>query len=201
MSKETNALITRRKAIQGAASLVGGTIAAAQLGILMSRPAIAAAENSAPLFFDQDQFSLVERIVDVMIPETDTPGAHAAGVHHFIDQMLAAWASPERQARYVQGLHDLDMRLRGAGGEKFVSSSSARQLELLSAVDQEAYADGARDTFFLEFKKLVLFGYYSSEAGATVELQYEPMTADYKACVPIEDIGRAWFWLGFSHGL
>jgi len=201
MNKETNALITRRKAIQGAASLVGGTIAAAQLGIFMSRPAIAAAENSAPLFFDQDQFLLVERIIDVMIPETDTPGAHAAGVHHFIDQMLAEWASPERQARYVQGLHDLDLHLRGAGGEKFVSSSPARQLELLSAVDKEAFADGARDTFFPELKKLVLFGYYSSEAGATVELQYEPMTADYKACVPIEDIGRAWFWLGFSHGL
>jgi len=201
MNKKTNALITRRKAIQGAASLVGGTVAAANLGLLMSRPARAAAENSAPRFFDQDQFSLVERIVDLMIPQTDTPGAHTAGVHHFIDQMLAEWASPERQVRFEQGLHDLDRRLRSAGGENFVSSSTARQLELLTAVDEEAFAERSGDNFFQEFKKLVLFGYYSSEAGATVELQYEPMTAEYKACVPIDDIGRAWFWLGFSHGL
>jgi len=24
---------------------------------------------------------------DVLLPETDTPGAHTAGVHHFIEQM------------------------------------------------------------------------------------------------------------------
>ncbi len=198
---EKRALMTRRKAIQGAASLVGGTFAAAQLGTFVSRAAVAAAENSVPLFFDQDQFPLVERIVDLMIPETDTPGALAASVHHFIDLMLAEWASPERQARYVQGLQDLDARTREAGAEDFVSFSPALQLELLRELDREAHTEGATDTFFREFKKLVLFGYYSSEAGSTVELQYEPMPGDYQACVPIEDIGRAWFWLGFSYGL
>jgi hypothetical protein len=75
------------------------------------------------------------------------------------------------------------------------------QLELLRTIDEEAFAADAPDTFFREFKRMVLFAYYSSEAGATVELQYEPLIPEYKACVPIEDIGRAWFWLGFSHGL
>lgn len=200
-SDEQRSLITRRRALRCAASLLGGTLAAAHLGTFMSRAAVAAAENSAPLYFDQDQFLLIEHIVDVMIPQTDTPGARAAGVHHFIDLMLAEWASPERQARYAQGLHDLGQRLQKAGGKNFVSLTPVRQLDVLRALDQQAYAEDATDTFYQEFKKLVLFGYYSSEAGATLELQYEPMTADYKACVPIDDIGRAWFWLGFSYGL
>ncbi len=55
--------------------------------------------------------------------------------------------------------------------------------------------------FFREFKQLALFGYYSSEPGATIELQYELLTPEYKACAPIEDIGRAWFWSNFRHGL
>lgn len=194
-------MLTRRKAIHAAASLVGGTLAAAQLGPFMSRAAAAATENAPPEFFDAEQFALLERVVDVMIPQTDTPGALAAGVHHFIDLMLAEWASEERQARYVQGLQQLESRFRAAGENDFVTASPARQLELLRTLDEEAFAANAGDSFYREFKKMVLFAYYSSEAGATVELQYEPIQADYKACVPIDDIGRAWFWLGFSHGL
>ena len=179
----------------GAASLVGGTIAATQLGALVSRAAVAATENTPPRFFDDPQFALIERIVDLMIPETDTPGAHAVGVHHFIDLMMQEWASAERQARFRSGITDFHTRL----GADFIDAAADEQLIRLGAVDEEAYA--ADDDFFREFKRLALFGFYSSEAGATVELQYEALTPQYKACVPIDDIGRGWFWAGFRHGL
>ena len=195
-------LITRRTALQGAASLLGSTLAATELATLPGRLAHAADGDSTPVFFDAHQFALLERAVDIIIPETDTPGAAAAGVHTLIDLMLAEWASPARQSRYVDGLRSLDTRMQAFGAADFVSASPAEQLALLQALDREAEASSYSDTFFAEFKKLVLFGYYSSEAGATLELQYEPLTPDYMACVPIEDIGgRAWFWLGFSHGL
>lgn len=198
--KET--LITRRKALQGAASLLGGSLAATQLGTILGRVAQAADSDASPIFFDADQFALLERAVDIIIPETDTPGAAAAGVHYLVDLMLAEWASPDRQARYVDGLHSLDTRMREQGPPDFVSASPEQQFELLQALDRETQAAGVRETFFGEFKMLVLFGYYSSETGATLELQYEPLTPEYKACVPIEDVGgRSWFWLGFSHGL
>jgi hypothetical protein len=200
MDKQPAAL-TRRQAIQGAASLIGGTIAVAQLGPLASRAALAQSENSLPVFFDQSQFSIVERVVDLIIPESDTPGAHVAGVHHFIDLMLAEWASPERQGRYVQGLRSINERARADAANDFVSLSAAEQLSLLQALDREAHIDNSPDTFFREFKKLVLFGYYTSEVGATVELRFAPIPGDYEPCVPIEDPQRAWFWLGYGYGL
>jgi gluconate 2-dehydrogenase gamma chain len=195
------AVLTRRKAIQGAASLIGGTIAAAQLGPLASRAALAQAENSSPIFFDAQQFSIIERVVDLIIPETDTPGARAAGAHHLIDLMMAEWASSERQGRYVRGLEAIDERARIDAADDFRSIAAAEQLSLLQALDREAHADDSPDTFFREFKKLVLFGYYSSEAGATVELRFDPIPGDYEPCVPIEDPQRAWFWLGYGYGL
>ena len=190
-------IITRRQAIRGAASIVGGTIAAAHVSAFLGRAAIAATDNAQPAFFTDDQFRLVTNVVDVMIPETDTPGAITAGVHHFIDLMLDEWASPERQDRFRSGIDELGSRL---GGD-FSDADPDERLERLRVIDQEAHDDGAEDDFFREFKRLALFGYYSSEAGATSELQYEALTPDYKACVPLDDIGRAWFWMGFRHGL
>ena len=200
MTRNTHS-ISRRSAIKGAATLVGGALGASAVGPFLARAAAAADEQAAPLFFDDRQFELLGQVVDLVIPETDTPGALAAGVHYFIDLMMAEWASAERQNRYVEGLHAIDARALSGGVGKFVDMAPGEQLELLRTIDEEAFAADAPDTFFREFKRMVLFAYYSSEAGATVELQYEPLIPEYKACVPIEDIGRAWFWLGFSHGL
>ena len=202
---ENRILLTRRKAIQGAVSLLGGTIAAGQLGALASRAASAAAADQPPAFFDQDQFALVERIVDVMIPETDTPGAHSVGVHHFIDLMMSEWASPERQARYADGLAALAGELQGPGGESFVDLPAARQLESLRTVDAAAFAENSADNpggdFFREFKSMTLFAYYSSEAGATEELQFEALPGPYRPCMTTDDDTRAWFHMTFRHGL
>jgi hypothetical protein len=101
----------------------------------------------------------------------------------------------------MQGLRDIDQRAREADEESFATGSQAQQMQLLQALDREAYVDGAPDTFFREFKKLVLFGYYSSEAGATIELKFDRIPGDYQPCVPIDDPAQAWFWLGYSYGL
>lgn len=194
-------LLTRRKALKGAASLLGGTIAASQLGLLTSRAASAAVAGEPPAFFDADQFSLVESMVDVMIPETDTPGAAAAGVHYFIDLMMSEWASAERQSRYVDGLAELGRALSGPGGVPFAELSTAQQYERLSAVDAAAFSDESSDHFFREFKRMALFGYYSSQPGATEELQYEALPGPFRPCMPTNEDVRAWFHVGFRHGL
>lgn len=193
-------LLTRRAAIRHAVTLLGGTLTVAQLGLLTESVA-AMTEDSAPRFLSEEQFLVLRRIVDLIIPETDTPGALGANVHHFVDLMLAEWASPARQARYVAGLDDIDKRARGSGATGFSASSVTRQAELLRTLDKEAFADRSANSFFGELKKMVVFAYYSSEVGATVELRYQRIPVDYLPCVPMEDIDRAWFWNGYSYEL
>lgn len=200
MTGDTKTL-TRREAIKRAASLLGGSIAATQLTGFVARAASAAQAGEPPAFFDEDQFALIERIADVMIPETDTPGAHAVGVHHFVDLMLSEWASAERQARYVDGLGTLDVELRGPAGEPFISLDPGQQLEALRALDAAAFAENADIPFYVELKKMLLFAYYSSETGATEELRYERLPGLYQPCLTVDDETRAWFHLGFNYGL
>ena len=182
--------------MQGAIALVGGTVAATQLGSLVSTVSAMDSDYS-PQFLSSGQFAMVEQIVNLIIPETDTPGAKTAGVHRFIDMMLAEWASSETKAKYVEGLQAIDARAQKAGEINFVESAPEKQLELLETLDAEAFADNGSNTFFRELKKFVLFGYYSSEEGASVELRYDRLPGAYRGCVPLEDIGRSWSTISF----
>ena len=46
--------------------------------------------------------------------------------------------------------------------------------------------------FFRQLKELTLAGYYTSEVGATRELQWLAAPGRYDADVPLADVGRAW---------
>src|ERR1044072_9201760 len=42
-----------------------------------------------PQFFTAEEFELLDRLADLIIPADDAPGAHDAGVAEFIDFMVA----------------------------------------------------------------------------------------------------------------
>lgn len=46
--------------------------------------------------------------------------------------------------------------------------------------------------FFAHAKELTIVGYYTSEIGATKELQYEHVPGRYDGCAPLDEIGRTW---------
>lgn len=191
-------LLTRRAAIRNVVLLLGGVIPAAQLGLLETA---LAKTNGESKFLSPEQLPMLERIADLIIPETDTPGAVSAGTHRFIDVMLAEWASSGTQQQFVAGFASIDERARELGAPGFLGSSPEQQLEVVQALDQEAFADGAPDTFFRRLKKLILFAYFSSEPGATQALRFDPFPGDYGTCLPLKDDDRAWFWLGYSYDL
>ena len=192
--------LTRRTAIKGAVALLGGTLTTAQLGLL-GNSFTAIAEDAPPRFLCPEQFTMLSRIADLIIPETDTAGALGVGAPHFIDMMLADWASPQRQAEYVAGLGGIDMRARDAGASSFSASTTEQQMVLLRALDKEFFAEHSMDLFFGVLKKMVLFAYYSSEIGATVELRFQRIPGDYLPCVPMADDSHAWFWSQYNYGL
>lgn len=193
-------MLTRRAAIRNAVLLVGGAISAAELGLLESALA-ATADEAEPRFLDADQFAMVERIADIIMPETDTPGAVSAGVHRFIDLMLQEWASSDTQHEFVTGFAGIDRRAGELGMQSFLAGSAEQQAELVERMDREAFAPGSGDAFFRRMKKLVLFAYFSSEPGATETLRYDRIPGDYEPCLSLENDGRAWFWLGHSYDL
>jgi hypothetical protein len=192
--------IDRREALRRTALLLGGVVSAPTLaGMLAGCEASGHEVGGTPRALTVDQSDLVATIAEHILPETDTPGAKSAGVHRFIDTMLAEYYSPAARTHFVDGLKDVDARAQRAGAKSFTRARPEQQVAILTELDGEAYRQGARPAskgpeavpFFRTMKELTLLGYYTSEVGATKELQYNPVPGRFEGCVPLSRVGRA----------
>jgi hypothetical protein len=191
--------LSRRQVLAHSLAWLGTAMTVTQWQSLSE--AAAAHPESDALFLDRRRFATLTAAVDTLVPRTDTPGALDANVHRFIDRLLAEWAAPERQAEWFDGLAEFDGLAQAAGADSFAGSTGEQQLALLQSLDDAAYADGGSHGFYPAFKKLVLFAYYSSEAGATKELRYQRLPGEYRPCLPFTANDRPWFWNGYAYEL
>ena len=141
---------------------------------------------------DPHQNATVTTLTDLILPETDTPGAKAAKVNEFIDLLLSAWVDPPDKDKFLAGLADVDTRAKAAFGKTFVEGSVAEQTGVLTALDDEtarwsAMPDAAKgpEPFYHQLKWVTLFGYYTSEVGAQAS-HYEIIPLRYVPCAPAD---------------
>jgi hypothetical protein len=197
MTQPLSDSIGRREALRRAALLVGGALSAPTIaGVLAGCESPRSAEGAwKPRALDTDQTELVATIAEHILPETDTPGARAAGVHRFIDTMLAEYYPAADRQRFISGLAEVDARAQRLAGRPFLRCSPEQQRAILDELDREAFARPPSPTtpsFFRTFKELTVVGYYTSEIGATRELRYVQVPGRFEGCVPFESVGRTW---------
>lgn len=135
------------------------------------------------------QLATLRDVCDQAIPATDSPGAADVDVHGFIDNQLHHCHS-DGQKNAVRAVLDT-LNARAAGD--FTHQSPADQLALLEALEgaRDGFSDDDRGQFkFL--KSLIVFGYCTSEAGATQALRYLPYPGGFKGSIPATNTTRAW---------
>jgi hypothetical protein len=140
---------------------------------------------------DPHQSETVATIAEMIIPATDTPGARAAEVHRFVDLLLAEWAPDDDRKQFLEGLADVDARARAASAPDFLSATEAQRATILTALDAEAQErrnakSDAPPHFFERMKSLTVYGYCTSEIGATAELHYEVIPGSYDGCTTLD---------------
>jgi hypothetical protein len=131
------------------------------------------------------QHKLVAAIADTILPDTDTPGALKAGVPDFIDLMVTFWLDDADRASFQSGLDDFAQQTIRAQGTSFDMLLPAQRLNWLKTVQADAWSKrgaGIAPPFFLWIKRLTVFGYYTSEVGATEELTYNLVPGEYQPC-------------------
>jgi hypothetical protein len=133
--------IDRREALRRTALLLGGAISAPTLAAMLAGCETPAAGEAGwtPRALSDAQGAQVATIAEHIIPATDTPGARAAGVHRFIDTMLAEYYSPDERSALLAGLAEVDARARATKGKSFLELSTPEQRDVLALLDAEAY--------------------------------------------------------------
>jgi len=147
------------------------------------------------------QNATVVLMTEMIIPETDTPGAKGARVNEFIDVILTEWATEEDRDIFLKGLAGVDVQSNELFSKDFIDVSPAQQLALLRAMDEAVGMNPGRaarhgntvperDTqlkgnFFIVFKGITLHGYYTSEVGFSRELGLQIIPGAQHGCVPV----------------
>jgi hypothetical protein len=142
--------------------------AAIQLGEALHRQ-IASSEPDFRTLTPPQQ-ALVTRIAEMIIPETDTPGATTVKVPQFIDLILTEWMSDAERAAFLAGLGELE--------------SKPLTTELVASLD-EARAEkvGAGHTFG-RIKALTVYGYFTSKPVQRDVLRTRMLFDGYHGDVP-----------------
>ncbi len=183
-------MLNRRDTFRGLALTMG----MATVGF--SGPAAAAMPplTWTPSALDAQQARLLDVVAELIVPATDTPGARQAGVPQFVDRAMATFCDQARVQSLKAGLARMDTDARVAHQAAFTALTPQQQVQLLNRYDQEASATGKAEPphFFTALKELVYIGYFTSEPGATQALKYDPVPGEYRGCVPLREIGRAW---------
>ncbi len=184
----------RRDAIKNAGLFLGGaafsTITLSSLAGCQTN-ATDAVSGWKPDYLSVDQGAIVRRIADILIPATDTPGALDAGVPEYINMMARDIMQPEDQERFKQGFVQFAKACQTALGKSFVDCTAEEQLSFLQKLEQEA-AQSDELSFIEAMKNMTYRGFFTSEAGMTEVLNFDPVPGNYDGCISLEEAGGAW---------
>ena len=172
--------MNRRELLRAA---LGGSAGIALAGL--HRACLAAADlNAAPthIVLDDHEREMLAAIAELIIPETDTPGAIKAGVPQFVELILSDWHTAGERQPVLDGMATLDTDCRAAHGREFLDCSTAEQTAALAATEGSP--------MFSTLKSLVVNGYFTSELGATSQAGYNPMPGVYREVVYDAATGR-----------
>jgi len=211
----------RRKALKNMGLAMGYTVATPTLISIMQSCKGEPVIEWTPDFFTKEQGAVLTKLVDIILPKTDTPSASEVQVNIFIDRFINEVADKERQdfTKMAMGKF-LEKALKDAGKEKASDLSSeelektlAAALKITKAKEKEnneaiqaytmALKEGkeasiddavANHAFASNLRGMTIMGYKTSEYVGEEVLAYLPVPGEYIGCADTQELtgGKAW---------
>ena len=131
-----------------------------------------------------DQQKVVTMIAEMIIPETDTPGATSVRVPEFIDLILTEWASDEERNAFLAGLNDIDVQSVAMGSPRFLDLAEVKRGEFLTGLDAKRPQKVGAGFAFDRIKTLTVYGYFTSRVVQQDILKTQMFFNGYDGNVP-----------------
>lgn len=211
----------RRKALRNMGLALGYTVATPTLISIVQSCKNETELEWTPDFFTQDEGAALTKLVDIIIPKTDTPSASETQVHLFIDRFADQVMDSQQQEFVKMSIGRFMEKALKDSGKKKAGDLTAEELEPVLAASlkttpddrvqnfkaiqqyHEAIADGkealldeniTRFAFSNNLRGLTIMGYKTSEYVGEEVLEYLPVPGEYIACGDLQELtgGKAW---------
>ncbi|MBU2948105.1 gluconate 2-dehydrogenase subunit 3 family protein [Zobellia uliginosa] len=211
----------RRKALKNMGIALGYTVATPTLLSIVQSCKNETVLEWTPEFFTKDQGAVLTKLVDIILPKTDTPSASETQVNIFIDRFADQVMEKEQQDFLKMSMDRfIEKALKDTGKEKAADLTSEELEPVLAAAlkvtkeDEvknnlaikqynEAIAEGkeallddgiSRFAFANNLRGMTIWGYKTSEYVGEKVLAYLPIPGEYIACADTEELtgGKAW---------
>ncbi len=166
-------------------------------------------------FLAADQVAMIDEMADILLPQTDTPGAKELNVGRFVDGMLANTYKAKDQATFKAGIElfveQLEAEQNAKPGnatreqlsammQKLADETNAAKTEeirgLLSKdlkeVSEESKKEYQYYSFVYGFRGLAITAYFQSELIGEKHLNYSPVPGPFEGCIPLEEGQKDW---------
>ncbi|WP_162416727.1 gluconate 2-dehydrogenase subunit 3 family protein [Cyclobacterium roseum] len=184
--------MNRREALKSVVLMMGGTMVGANVILTGCAPE----KQIEGLDFSEEEIAYMDEIGEAIIPETDTPGAKAAGIGSFMAMMVKDTYTEEQQKSFINGLNSLKSDFKSETGTAFMDAAVAERTAFLNKLNKEAMQQNPEENtgsnYILMIKDLTLLGYFTSEVGATQALRYIETPGRYDPCMEYNKGDKAW---------
>jgi hypothetical protein len=178
-------LMNRRQAIKRTALLSGGMVLLKHS--LLGQASSLSIPTSAA--FGPNEESLLQLVVDTLIPATDTPGAKELKVDQFVLLMVNDCHSEEDQTAFYAGLHNLDAFTEKHFGQSFTLCDADTRVEALNSLSKSPDTTPELQAFFKITKDRTIQGYLESKYVMTEALPHKMIPDPYDGYYPASKLG------------
>ena len=170
-------------------------------------------------YFTDENIKLLDEIGETIIPATSTsPGAKAARIGEFMKVYVTDCYTPDEQNVFWSGITKIKNLSKRKYGKSFLNLSVSQRQDILKEIKNEpqdsaksknksiagsgdavqtgkgqaSTIDNSGSHFYSMFKNLTLFGFFTSQPGATQALRYVQTPGSYQGNVPYKNGDKAW---------
>ena len=192
----------RRTFLRQLSSVVGTTaaytlLAGDSLTVALAYPIQKDSASKNGLLFTQENMQMLATISDIILPQTDTPSGSELDCHGFVDHQLLHCHNKQQQVNSVNLLAKINTSCQAQYQQHFNQLPLAQQTRTIENIEGLHGFNQQDKNHFQLIKSLVVFGFFTSEIGATQVLNYQAIPGGFIGSLPVNEKTKTWGSLGF----
>jgi hypothetical protein len=185
----------RRKALQNMGWGLGAVAATPALSTLFQ--SCQTAPSWTPKFFAASQWNMINELMELIIPETDIPGAKSLKLAAFSDAYIDAVLDEERQKQIQSSIDAFEAQTLKDSGKSSLDAVSVEDLDAQLAKYLKGETPEGEEVaagFANELRSFAVRAFKTNEFIGEQVMAYAPIPGEQRGCVDLMEAtgGKAW---------